>query len=247
MADPRPSTRPIVLVHGAWHGAWCWAALQAELDRRGLASYAPDLPGHGASALPLGDLHGDAQHVADVVDRLVARNGTDVVLAGHSYGGAVISEVANRVGDRAIHHLVYVAAFALDDGESLRAFTASVPRRDVALNRAVSIHDDGTIRVEADGARPALYADADELVVAAALARLDPQALATFEQPVAGDAARRVPSTYVECTHDEAVHIDHQRLMSARCTNAVTLDADHSPFLTMPDRLADVLEPLARR
>ena len=48
--------RPILLVHGAWHGAWCWAALQAELDRRGVASWAVDLPGHGLSTEPLGDL-----------------------------------------------------------------------------------------------------------------------------------------------------------------------------------------------
>ncbi len=78
----------VVLVHGAWHGAWCWAAVQAELDGRGLASLAVDLPGHGASTLPFTDLAGDAAHVADVV----ARAARPVVLVGHSYGGAVIGE-----------------------------------------------------------------------------------------------------------------------------------------------------------
>ncbi|MPY95620.1 MAG: alpha/beta fold hydrolase, partial [Acidimicrobiia bacterium] len=58
------SPRPIVLVHGACHGAWCWAAVQAELDRRGVPSYAVDLPGHGTSLAPLEDLHGDAVAVA---------------------------------------------------------------------------------------------------------------------------------------------------------------------------------------
>ena len=71
----------VVLVHGAWHGAWCWSALQAELDQRGIASIAVDLPGHGASTAPLGDLHGDAAAVAAVVDRIDG----DVVLVGHSY------------------------------------------------------------------------------------------------------------------------------------------------------------------
>src|SRR4051794_4678303 len=84
MADPRP----IVLVHGAFHGAWCWAALQTELDRLGVPSYAIDLPGHGASTAPLEDLHGDA----DAVARLLEAIDDEVVLVGHSYGGAVIGQ-----------------------------------------------------------------------------------------------------------------------------------------------------------
>jgi pimeloyl-ACP methyl ester carboxylesterase len=55
------TSRHVVLVHGAWHGAWCWAALQAELENRGIASLAVDLPGHGASNEPFTDLHGDAR------------------------------------------------------------------------------------------------------------------------------------------------------------------------------------------
>ena len=66
MTDALSTPTPIVLVHGAWHGAWCFAALQAELDKRGVPSYAVDLPGHGISDRPLGDLHGDAACVADV-------------------------------------------------------------------------------------------------------------------------------------------------------------------------------------
>ena len=118
--------RPILLVHGAWHGAWCWATLQAELDRRGLPSYAVDLPGHGLSTLPLGDLHGDAGHVASVL----AGFDDEVVLVGHSYGGAVVTHAAGSaqaVADR-VSHLVYLTAFALDDGESVWTFARSRPR-----------------------------------------------------------------------------------------------------------------------
>ena len=103
----------VVLVHGAWHGAWCWSALQAELDQRGIASIAVDLPGHGASTAPLGDLHGDAAAVAAVVDRIDG----DVVLVGHSYGGGVIS-VAGALSPR-VRHLVYLAAYVLDATDSV--------------------------------------------------------------------------------------------------------------------------------
>src|SRR5690606_3684632 len=107
---------PVVLVHGAWHGAWCWAALQAELDRRGVPTYAVDLPGHGASLLPLGDLYGDAEHVAAVLAALAGRG--PAILVGHSYAGAVVTEAAVRA-PVPVGHLVYIGAFALDEGESV--------------------------------------------------------------------------------------------------------------------------------
>ncbi|MEY3071547.1 MAG: hypothetical protein RL473_1654, partial [Actinomycetota bacterium] len=109
--------RHVVLVHGAWHGAWCFSALQAELDRRGVPSLAIDLPGHGASTLPLSDMHGDAQHVVDTLAVLRSRGIENVVLAGHSYGGAVISQAAST--DPSINHLVYIAAFAPEAGQSV--------------------------------------------------------------------------------------------------------------------------------
>jgi pimeloyl-ACP methyl ester carboxylesterase len=237
--------RPILLVHGAWHGAWCWAALQAELDRRGLPSYAVDLPGHGLSTLPLGDLHGDAAHVAAVL----ANFEEDVVLVGHSYGGAVVTHAvgpAHAVADR-VAHLVYLAAFALDDGESVWGFARSRPRVPVALDAAVIGGDDGTSRIDPDKAQPALYAMCPPAEVNAAVARLDAQPIASFQQPVTGSPRATIASTYVKCTADEAVHIDLQDELAARCDHILTFTSDHSPFLAMPGAVADVLEPLTRR
>jgi pimeloyl-ACP methyl ester carboxylesterase len=176
--------RPILLVHGAWHGAWCWATLQAELDRRGIPSYAVDLPGHGLSTLPLVDLHGDAEHVAAVL----AGIDDEVVLVGHSYGGAVITQAAgsaHTVSNR-IAHLVYLTAFALDDGESVWGFSRSRPPLSVALDSAVVGGDDGTTRIDPDAAPAALYGSCPPAAVRAAVARLGPQPIASFRQPVAG-------------------------------------------------------------
>jgi pimeloyl-ACP methyl ester carboxylesterase len=234
--------RPVLLVHGAWHGGWCWATLQAELDRRGLPSYAVDLPGHGLSTLPLGDLHGDAAHVAAVL----AAFDDDVVLVGHSYGGAVVTHatgsahaVANRVA-----HLVYVTAFALDDGESVWGFSRSRPRLPVALDAAVIDDDNGTTHLDPDAAPAALYGSCPPSAVRAAVARLGPHPVASFQQPVAGSPRATIGSTYVKCTADQAIHIRHQDELAARCGQIVTLDCDHSPFLAMPVAVADVLEPL---
>lgn len=235
-----PRARPIVLVHGAWHGAWCWAPLQAALDGRGLASYAIDLPGHGASALPLGDLHGDADHVTSVLDHLAL---ADVVLVGHSYGGAVVTDAAGRRAD--IAHVVMVAAFALLDGESVMDPLAALPPEQPALTRCMQAHDDETFSIDPAGAVEAFYGCCPPAVAAAAVARLDRQPTVTFTQPVRAGVSH-LPSTYVRCLRDEAIHPRHQTALAARCTTRVDLDTDHSPFASTPEELADIVEAAAR-
>jgi pimeloyl-ACP methyl ester carboxylesterase len=231
--------RPIVLVHGAWHGAWCWAAVQAALDQRGLTSYAIDLPGHGASTLPLGDLHGDADHLGDVLDRLAL---SDSVLVGHSYGGAVITDAAAARTDLA--HLVYLTAFALLAGESVMDPLGALPPEATALQACMIGNDDGTFTIDPSGAVAAFYAECPPPAARAAVARLDRQPMATFTQPVRG-ASTTLPSTYVFCGRDEAIHPNHQAFLAARCGSRVDLDTDHSPMISTADAVADILAGLA--
>ncbi|MEI7546564.1 MAG: alpha/beta hydrolase [Actinomycetota bacterium] len=235
---------PLVLVHGAWHGAWYWATLQAELDRLGVPSFAPDLPGHGVSDQPLGDLHGDAEFIAAAIERL----GTDVVLVAHSYGGAVIGEAALRTGH--VKHLVYISAFVLDEGESVVKITIldGVPEEPPTLiGAARSRSDHGTLVLDPRKAIPAIYGDAPPAVAQAFVARLTEQPIATFVQPASGAAWKTTPSTFVRCLRDRAIAINHQDLMAARCTEVVTFDSDHSPGLTMPVETAALLAEITRR
>lgn len=233
-------TRRVVLVHGAWHGAWCFASLQSALDELAVPSLAIDLPGHGVSTAPLGDLYADAAHVADVLDRI----DEPVVLVGHSYGGAVITEAAVR--HPAVAHLVYLTAFALDQGETVMDVLAAVPDAKVQLGRAMTFRDDGTSVLDPVTAVPALYADCSPPAVQAALARLSPQPMVTFAQPATGSPRDRIPSTYVRCLRDQAIHLDHQDLMAARCTEVITFDCDHSPFLSRVAETAALLAEVAR-
>jgi pimeloyl-ACP methyl ester carboxylesterase len=238
---PRPGPRPVVLVHGAWHGAWCWATLQAELDRRGVPSFAVDLPGHGVSTEPPGDLAAHVDHVTAVVERMAP---AEVVLVGHSYGGAVVSGAAPRVAN--VASVVYVAAYALLPDESVRSVVQHVGAPPALIGKAMQIRDDGTVAVDPDLATDALYACCPPRVAAAAVARLSPQALVTFRQTVQASPIGSVPTTYVRCLRDQAAPLEEQDLMAARCDETVTLDTDHSPFLSAVSELADVLERRAR-
>jgi len=231
----------VILVHGAWHGAWCWAALQAELDRRSVATLAIDLPGHGASTSPLGGVHDDAEALTGVLDRLAADGVGPVVLVGHSYGGAVITQAAAGRDD--VAHLVYLAAFALDAGESVLSCLGSLERHDVALAAAMIPTDDGTATVlDHAVAAGALYNECPPEVIPAALARLGPQSTASFADEIDGNPRGDIASTYVVCRRDRAVHPAHQEALAARCSQRVDLDTDHSAFLSDVDASADVIE-----
>lgn len=229
----------VVLVHGAWHGAWCWAPLQAELDRRGVPSLAVDLPGHGASPAGLTDLYGDAAALGQVLDRLAG----PVLLVGHSYGGTVVTEAAGAATN--VAHLVFLTAYCLDEGEAVTTFTASLPPADTALARAVRISDDGArLELDAGAAGAALYHRCPPGYAAAALPRLSGQLMSSLSQPIRAAGWRRVPSTYVVCHDDRAIDPGHQMIMAGRCGEIVEINADHSPFASAPGPTADVLERL---
>jgi len=239
------SSRHVVLVHGAWHGGWCFSWLQKELDRRGIPSYAIDLPGHGASVQGLGDLAGDATAVRDFLQVLADRGITDPVLVGHSYGGAVISQAA--IGEPSVSSLIYIAAFALEAGESVMSALGTFPHHNVALGSAIQVRDDGSSVLDPSLARSALYGSCGEDAINAAISRLTPQPMATMIQPLSHSALGHIRSTYVICSQDQAVHPVHQEIMAQRCTDSITLDTDHSPFLSMVNETANIIEQHAIR
>jgi pimeloyl-ACP methyl ester carboxylesterase len=236
-------TATVVLVHGAWHGAWCFERVLPPLANAGITAVAVDLPGHGDSPEPHGDLHGDAASVAHVLDDI----GPDVVLVGHSYGGAVITEAGVHP---AVRHLAYLCAFALDEGESCqRAATAEAKSLDHTgrpnLGRAMVDQGDGLVGIEPTFAAQCFYNDCDEATRGWAVARLGPQSAAALADTPMAIAWRAKPSTYVVCVDDLIVHPGLQRLLGARCTSSVEWPTGHSPFLSQPTLVADLLVGLA--
>ena len=226
----------VLLVHGAWHGAWCWAPLQQALDQLGIPSHAIDLPGHGISPLPLGDLHGDAAAVVEALEALPS----DTLLIGHSYGGAVISQAAAH-SDR-IAHLMFIAAFALEAGESVNGFLRSAPRHKVELANIMVPTDEGATALDPEHAGALLYPGSSLVVQRANAKRLGPQPNATMTQEVDGAPASAIESTYVLCNQDRAVHPEHQRIMAARCSSVIEIDSDHSPFVDEPATVASIIQ-----
>jgi pimeloyl-ACP methyl ester carboxylesterase len=232
----------VVLVHGAWHGAWCWEQVIPLLDDAGVRSAALDLPGHGDSTQPLSDLAGDAAALRAALDTL-----DDAVVCAHSYGGCVASEGA--AGHPAVRHLVFLAAFPLAVGEAATSAAPGAVGPDESssdLAAVLASHDDGTVTLEGNGIIGALYGDCDADAAAKAVARLGPQAWAELHGVATRAAWETIPSTYVVCTEDRAVAPALQRALARRCTRTIEWPTSHSPFLSRPDLVADLLIDLAQ-
>lgn len=234
----------VLLIHGAWHGAWCWEPLIEPLRAQGVEVETIDLPGHGDSTDPLGDLHGDA-------DAVRARLDTDsgpVLLVGHSYGGMVITDAG--VHD-AVAGLVYVCAFMPSEERSLMETTAAMTPPDGAaaseLLACLSATEDGLeFRLEGDGVVNALYGDCDPETQRRSIERLGAQPTASFSQAPRSLAWRSKPSTYVVCSQDRTIPAWEQREMARNADRVVEMDASHSPFLSVPDELAECIADAAR-
>jgi pimeloyl-ACP methyl ester carboxylesterase len=125
-----------VLVHGAWHGGWCWKRVRRALQALGHDVFTPTLTGVADRVHLLSPQVNLETHITDVVNLIRWEELSDVVLCGHSYGGCVISGVADRVPDR-IGALVYLDAFVLENGQSVYD-TLPAPMRDSQLEQALA-------------------------------------------------------------------------------------------------------------
>jgi pimeloyl-ACP methyl ester carboxylesterase len=235
-----------VLVHGAFHGAWCWARLVPELEARGHRAVALDLPGLGEDRTPLGEvtLEGNVAAVAGVV----GRQAEPVVLVGHSMGGVTIASVAEQMPER-IALLVFLAAFMPRSGESVLSLSRSPGARRESGPPAFTRTPDGLgFMPVLERARAVFYARCSNKDVAYAIRRLRPQALAVQRAPVTLTEQRygTVPRVFFECLEDNAVSLGLQRSMvqQSPCP-VVSLPTDHSPFFSAPALLAEELAAAA--
>jgi pimeloyl-ACP methyl ester carboxylesterase len=219
--------RPVVLIHGAWHGAWCWYRVVSGLEEAGVEVRALELPFDSGTA-------------GDVVAARAGLEGLDdAVVCGHSYGGVVMSSACS--GSSSVAHLVYLCAFQLAEGETTGTFLDPYPTE---LSSAIEVA--GTqYSVADDRVSEVLYADCPAEDVALALRSLRPMPIGAPDAPPVRPAWLDVGSTYVVCEQDRAISPDAQRLMAARAGRAHSWPTSHSPFFSAPDRVVGLLLDLA--
>lgn len=280
MASEAPSA-PIVLLHGFWHGSWCWSRVAVELAALGRSSVAVDMAGHGLNApVPAAALADpfDPQRfatepsalsgmsLADVADLLISQvekvgGGRPGVLVAHSMGGAAATRAA-QLAPELFAHLIYLTAYmpasgvpvmtyALDPQHAGGLLSAAV-RADPTVVGAARIHPGSADPQYRGLLRQAFYHDVDPQVTDAAIAMLScdaPFGLITDSTELTAQGWGSVPRTYIRCLDDRAMPLSLQDRFIAEAdaafpgnpTRVAELESAHSPFLSMPDRVAGII------
>jgi pimeloyl-ACP methyl ester carboxylesterase len=230
---PVPATIPtVVFIHGAFADSSSWTGVMRSLRDGGTALL--------AAANPLRGLHEDAAYVASVINAIQG----PVLLVGHSYGGAVIGSAAAQASN--VVGLVYVAAFAPDEGETIGEVTAKFP--DVALAAAVrpasvpASEADLEVLINPAAFHHAFAADLPEEETALLALMQRPIKVAAFSAPSGPTAWKSLPSWFVVATGDNAIHPDQERFYARRAGSiTIEVDGSHAVAVSQPEAVADLI------
>jgi len=219
----------LVLVHGAWHGAWCWERVLPFLNRLGVTTHTLDLPSVHDQTRAAAIVANDARAVRDLIESVPG----DVAICGHSYGGMVITHPLAG-GHPRVKRLVYLCALMLDAGESPTNVL------DVTDTLRHTVDEKGMIMPDMENAAELLYGDCDVESQNSAMQRL--RAMWPPVDLLPGAAWRSVPSTYIVCAEDRVMSVRTQReVFAPRAQEVLEMHTSHSPFLSQPAALAELL------
>jgi pimeloyl-ACP methyl ester carboxylesterase len=237
----RNSISTFVLVHGAWHGGWCWRRVADLLAAHGHRVFTPTLTGLGERAHLLSPSVGLDTHITDIVNVFRFERLTNVVLAGHSYAGTVVSGVAEEVAER-ISSIVFLDAFLPADGESARDCWPPEMRKRRDLEAAAS----GGVSIPPP---PAAFFKVNENDQALVNSLMVPHPYKTFtdKSRYSGARERIAKKTYAFSPLYNAPYFraNYERLKSNPAWNALEIPCGHDMMLDMPERTADILEGAA--
>jgi len=228
-----------VLVHGAWHGGWCWAGVIKELEQAGHTAEAPTLPGPQPAADRASIKFSD--YVDQLVD-LLEQQSRPVVLVGHSSAGFLVQAAAPHAADK-IARLVFLNACILPNGQS--QFDLVPPEAAQGLTAAAQASPDNTVPVLEDFVRGVLMAGEPVEQQDAVIARLTPQPLALFTTPVDTTAFEQLtlPKTVIFCNQDSSLPPGAYRGMAHGLGEHswIEVDGGHEALVTQPGLVAAAL------
>jgi len=221
----------IVLVHGAWADGSSWSAVIERLQADGYNVVAPQFP-HTSLEDNVARLH-----------QVLARLSGPTILAGHSYGGQIIS--AGAVDQPNVAGLVYIAAFGLDEGESIGGLLSQAPPTAALAN--LSFDELGFGWLPQDDFVNYFASDVDPVWANAMWAAQQPIHASALEDVMGIPAWKSLPSWYMVATNDEAIPPDVQRLFAGRMgATTVEIESSHVPLASQPDAVADLIEAAAQ-
>lgn len=228
-----------ILVHGAWHGAWCWNKVVPLLLQTGHKAIAVDLPGHGKDNTPISEI--SLQSYVDRVCQVLDGQSEPVILLGHSLGGISITQAA-EFRPQKIKKLVYLCAFVPQNGQSCLELLQLNPNSAPLLMQNVVQSKDGSYStIKEEAIKAIFYDDCSEEDIAGARLLLCPQAGAPMAVRVITTVENfgRIPRIYIETLQDKTLLPSFQEKMFSAIPfqKIIKINTSHSPFFSAPEEL----------
>jgi len=241
-AQPNSPARTFVLVHGAWHGGWCWRAVADRLRAAGHVVFTPTQTGLGERQHLLAKSNTLDVFIEDIVNVIRMEQLEDVVLVGHSFGGISISGVADRM-PKQLRHLAYLDSLILQNGQT--AFS-QLPDDVVAARIKAADESSGGLSLPAPPAAAfGLTREVDQKTVAS---RLTPHPLATYDSPLnlKNPVGNGVPRSYITCTAPMYPALAKTRAwVKAQGWPMLDIATGHDAMVAAPEELTAMLQQLA--
>jgi pimeloyl-ACP methyl ester carboxylesterase len=234
------NSKTIVLVHGAWSDASSWDAVTPLLKAQGEEVITVNLAGHGKDTTSFAGI--TFQTYVDQVKAAIGTR-TNVVLVGHSFAGLVISQVAEEVPAQ-IKELIFLAAALPHDGDSLLGLAKGDPASHIGKSLTID-QEHGAAIIARDAVADIFAADAPQQVQEYIAANIKPEPLAPLATPVHLTEKNfgSIKKVYIHTVNDHAISYPAQQYMvkAGKVAKVYTLPSSHTPFISMPDKLAAIL------
>jgi pimeloyl-ACP methyl ester carboxylesterase len=252
LAFSQNKDKTYILVHGAWHGAWCWYKVVPEMTRQGYKAIALDLPGHGRDTTNPETV--TFRMYVDKVKQLAATARGQVILVGHSMAGTVITQAAEELGKDKVAKLVYLDAFLPRNGESVSMLAGMIfkslpPETDttkVTFGKGIVTAPNGRTRTFKPAVADVVFyhdCDAKDKELAHKNLCRQPTEPLTATVAVTDDIYGQIPKYYILCT--ESKDLDKSILPTrVKCQKVIRLASSHSPFFSKPQELARIFMTL---
>jgi esterase/lipase len=231
-----------ILIHGAWHGSWCWNKITANLVKNNHKVLTPDLPSYEDSlSVTVISFDDYISHIIPIINSSKEK----VILVGHSMAGLIISSLAEKMPNN-IQALVYLCAFMPNNGQSLMDIIDNRPNQHIELEFTENFE---ACKVKEEYIINAFYNNCSKKDINFAMSKLQLQPYNIFNTKIYLSKARygKISKTYIECIKDNAIPLTIQREMIKKQSvdKVYCLNTDHSPFFSQPKELSKMLDEIA--
>lgn len=230
-----------ILIHGAWHGSWCWKYVVPLLEAQGHSVTNLDLPGTVNNPQDFSSI--DLKCYVDFVESKIEAIDGNVILIGHSMAGTILASVAEKIPHK-IEKLIFISAFIPENGQSMFDQASTLSGKGISTEMLVNIPEFSVDLKRSEHVKEVLFNMCSQENAREALSLLQKQPIKPFNDIVhiTEQNFGSIPKLYINCVRDEVISTkDQYKIATNSKCEIANIESDHSPFFSAPHELVEII------